>query len=633
MRSWRPLLFAFLIVVGCSDDTQEPVLQLADQRDGQPGWQWSNPRPQGNDLNDVDFFDQRIGFAAGVFGAIVRTVDGGINWELQKSGTTERLFGVAANGEKGAVAVGANGTILRTINRGATWERRQSGVTAGLNDVDFADANHGIIVGEDAILRTSDAGSTWTPVDLIVLPHDAEGHVRFSRVCMVDANTAFALGTYGLLYATFDGGATWVERPTPRGNLRSVSFTDPNVGTVVGLDGVVLRTHDGGLNWILIDAHTSRTLSGVAFVDADHGIIVSSDSTPFGSHLLYTSDGGETWSGPDGPPAPGVLSDFRNVAMLDGNTGVVVGSQGNIFRTADAGQSWEDQAHFPALRLPGISFVNASDGIAVGPAIILRTQDGGATWTRSNPGPLFLNDVSYVGPTRVVVVGSDAITRSGTILRSTDGGANWTTISVDPIFPWAVDFGDGLNGSTVGNGGVILHTTDAGVTWSPQESGTTATLYDVSMSNANTAIAVGAHGTLLRTTDGGTHWQNLPQSAVTTDLMGVDFADSEVGFVVGGENTILRTTDGGATWASQDSGINGWFVDVACVDRKSAVVLAVIRGALPRVLTTTDGGDHWMESDPIAAYLGPMALCMAGKKTVTVAGELGMILQNHHIFP
>src|SRR5262245_32873016 len=165
MRSWRPFLFAVLIVVACSDDTQKPLLTNQSVA-GQPGWQWSNPRPQGNDLNAVDFFDTKTGFAVGNFGAIVRTLDGGVNWELQKSGTTDFLFGVAANGVRGAVAVGANGTILRTTNRGATWERRQSGVTAGLLNVDFAGANHGIIVGENTILRTTDAGATWTPVDI-----------------------------------------------------------------------------------------------------------------------------------------------------------------------------------------------------------------------------------------------------------------------------------------------------------------------------------------------------------------------------------------------------------------------------------------------------------------------------------
>jgi photosystem II stability/assembly factor-like uncharacterized protein len=633
MRSWRPFFFAVLVVVACSDDTQKPLL-TSQSGTGQPGWQWSNPHPQGNDLNDVDFFDQRIGFAAGTFGAIVRTVDGGINWELQKSGTTEWLFGVAASGARSAVAVGANGTILRTINRGATWERRQSGVTAGLSDVDFADANHGIAVGRDVILRTADGGLSWLPADLSLLTHDPEGHISFNRVSMVDANTAFAVGWF-LVFATFDGGATWVERPTGRQgfDLRGVCFTDANVGTVVGTNASVFRTLDGGVTWAQQNAGTRSNLRGVAFVDPNHGVILGGDHDPFMDYFLSTSDGGETWTGgPTGRPAPGVLIDFRSVAMLDADTGVVVGSQGNIFRITDAGRSWEHLTLFPAIRFPGIAFANANDGIAVGPATILRTRNGGASWERHIPGPLFLFDVSYFGASGVVTVGLDQGS-GGVALRSIDAGTTWVPTLTGANVLLAVDCADGSIGAAAGNGGSIFRTTDAGATWLQQQSGTQENLNDVSVLNASVAVAVGENGTLLRTTDGGTLWQTLPQSGVTARLTGVDFADSEVGFVVGSDNTILRTTDGGATWVSQDSGMNGNFLDVACPERNSAVALATVRNDAARVIVTTDGGDHWAPSDPILTSLGPLALCIAGKKTVAVAGDFGMIMQNHHIFP
>ena len=54
-------------------------------------WEWQNPKPQGNDLNDVQFFNNQEGWAAGDYGTIMHTTDGGVTWEFQSSETTEDL--------------------------------------------------------------------------------------------------------------------------------------------------------------------------------------------------------------------------------------------------------------------------------------------------------------------------------------------------------------------------------------------------------------------------------------------------------------------------------------------------------------------------------------------------------------
>jgi hypothetical protein len=58
---------------------------------------------------------------------------------------------------------------------------------------------------------------------------------------------------------------------------------------------------------------------------------------------------------------------------------------------------------------------------------------------------------------------------------------------------------------------------------------------------------VGFEGTILRTTDGGLHW-TMQTSGTTRDLYGVSFIDANTGIVVGTDGTILRTTTGGVTW-------------------------------------------------------------------------------------
>ena len=70
-------------------------------------------------------------------------------------------------------------------------------------------------------------------------------------------------------------------------------------------------------------------------------------------------------------------------------------------------------------------------------------------------------------------------------------------------------------GIVVGQFGAIISTTDGGITWTPQSSGTIFGLTGVSFTHANTGTAVGGGGTILRTTTGGTTWvQEEPTSQI-----------------------------------------------------------------------------------------------------------------------
>jgi hypothetical protein len=67
-----------------------------------------------------------------------------------------------------------------------------------------------------------------------------------------------------------------------------------------------------------------------------------------------------------------------------------------------------------------------------------------------------------------------------------------------------IDFPKTDSGFAVGWTGRILKSTDSGVTWSPQTSGTSVDLFNVHFaSDGLTGIVVGQGGTILRTTNGG----------------------------------------------------------------------------------------------------------------------------------
>jgi photosystem II stability/assembly factor-like uncharacterized protein len=141
-----------------------------------------------------------------------------------------------------------------------------------------------------------------------------------------------------------------------------------------------------------------------------------------------------------------------------------------------------------------------------------------------------------------------AVGGDGVVLRTTDGGVTWTPQGGIPgtISLLAVTFLDNDIGTTVGETGHVYRTTDGGDTWTPQESGVNEVLTAVSFSDANHGMAVGYLGNALRTTDGGATW--IRQNSKTfMNLQGVHFVDADIGMMVGVGGIILRTTTGGAT--------------------------------------------------------------------------------------
>jgi len=142
----------------------------------------------------------------------------------------------------------------------------------------------------------------------------------------------------------------------------------------------------------------------------------------------------------------------------------------------------------------------------------------------------------------------------GTVLRTTDGGATWTRQSISGVRSSlsAVAMIDTDTITTVGDfNNLILRTTDGGVNWGLQSSGVTNSLNGVSFTGANTGVVVGGLGacgpgfsTILRTTDGGATWKRQFTGS-SWGLSGVFFTDANTGWAVGVYGVILHTTTGG----------------------------------------------------------------------------------------
>ncbi|MBS7455728.1 YCF48-related protein [Coralloluteibacterium stylophorae] len=241
---------------------------------------------------------------------LARSDDEARSWTVTSySGFADLVLGLAMRPDGRGYAVSQNGgTIFDTHDGGRSWEpfnRVFAGlddpdyhalhVSAGLFDVAFADATTAVAVGYERMLRTTDDGMDWAPVELPVPMDDV--------------------------------------------NLQEVAFTGPREGWTVGSGGTVLRTRDGGAQWEAVDIGAGDThLMGLDFVDAEHGCIGG------GFKVWCTTDGGATWHTAElEPPRPMAWEPAIGVSRLrlrDAEEGWLITEDGLVYASADGGRSW-----------------------------------------------------------------------------------------------------------------------------------------------------------------------------------------------------------------------------------------------------------------------------------------------------
>jgi photosystem II stability/assembly factor-like uncharacterized protein len=290
----------------------------------------------------------------------------------------------------------------------------------------------------------------------------------------------------------------------------------------------------------------------------------------------------------------GTLAWLHAVYFLDESRGWAVGGKGTLLATVDGGAHWRAERSPTEDALRDIFFVDERTGWLVCErniyqlttkeeprSYLLKTTDGGASWTRvevmaSADADVLLVRVRFAGGERGWAFGE-----AGALYATTDGGATWQRQRVPTrhLLQGGV-FLDAQRGWVVGAGSTLLQTTDGGATWNagrletpaaPQASsqanakasgaqaprastGASSVRFNaVSFVNERRGWAVGASGAAYATTNGGRSWHAL-STGVEADLFDVTFYDEREGRATGGGGTVIHTTDGGATWQTEPTG-------------------------------------------------------------------------------
>lgn len=175
--------------------------------------------------------------------------------------------------------------------------------------------------------------------------------------------------------------------------------------------------------------------------------------------------------------------------------------------------------------------------------------------------------------------------------------------------------------------GIALISGAAAQSWTPQNSGTTASLRGVAAVNDRVAWASGTGGTYVVTTDGGATWKaaKVP-GAEALDFRDVHAVDERTAWLMsagpGEASRIYRTTDGGANWTLQltNPDAAGFFDSIAFWDAKRGLVVGDSVNGRMVVMATGDGGANWRRIDTPPAVEKEGAFAASGT-SVVVAGD------------
>ncbi len=324
----------------------------------------------------------------------------------------------------------------------AQWSLVRFDETNFFNKVEATSANSAIVAGMDGsgtgsfILKTNDGGVTW---DSIVINSPGISY-SLGELNFTDSSSGYAGGiknNYQALLKTTDSGTTWTEvtpDPASINGISSISFIDASNG--FSSDGYNLyKTTDGGLSWTA--SVFNYTINDLLFADMDNGYAFGNSLTD--AVVIKTSDGGVTWT----PVLSATFPFFTNsMQKADAVTPDLVYCFGQytdkLFRTQNGGISW-DTIQIPLIySIQDFDFVNALEGhLLTSMGEIFGTTDGGLTWTLEYSvasgayGPLiYLVSISFWGTTGYVC-GSDGLIKKYAT-PTTIPEVNFSAISLSP---------------------------------------------------------------------------------------------------------------------------------------------------------------------------------------------------------
>ena len=456
-----------------------------------------------------------------------------------------------------------------------------------LFDIELIGTQDIFIAGFGAFIKSTDNGNNW-----VIKRNVTEYGDLWHSVYFVN-NSVGWVSSNGKIIKTTDGGALWLEQnPNTTDQIYDLQFFDLQEGIAVsGQEKRLLRTTNGGNNWVVKNVPSLNFLECGFFINSNLGWVSGQNQ------ILKTTNAGDSWV------VNNISSFFLDAFFVDENIGWFAGSGGQISKTTDGGQTWNNQTSNTTTQLNSIFMIDQNYGWAAGfNGVIVKTTDGGVNWNNiTTPTAEMLTGIKFLDQNNGWAIGNN-----GTILKSMDGGTSWALWSTN--LESNLTNGFFLNSQTgwlAGSNGLVFKSSDSGDNWVGTAVPVLNTFYDIEFADINIGWAVGNNGNIIQSTDGGLNW-NTQVSGVTTRLNSISLMGIDTIFAVGLNGTILKTTDRGNNWMNILQSTSNQFNKIIKGESNDLWVCGYDNSSFtPLLLKSDDYGISWVNKfsiDSTALY-------------------------------
>ncbi len=360
-----------------------------------------------------------------------------------------------------------------------------------------------ILCWEGPVRRRRGVGPRLSAEMRVGRPYARQMHAREMGVGMMTCAAVCMLALQVASTPTKNGEWNRLPAEPYAGKQDDIFFLTPELGFYGNGAGKIFRTVDGGATWAKVFEQKGTFVRCLAFTDEKHGVMGNigpgyfpgvTDATP----IYRTEDGGTTWlpvTEIEGAPIVGLCAfdvitvPYINAGNLDQRPRIIgvgrVGGPTAFIWSDDLGQTWK-QGKIPDIGAMAfdVKFLDEKRGfiasathadVSQAHALILATEDGGATWNevyRSSRSFETTWKFSFpsneIGYCTVQSYNPDPAASQRFVAKTTDGGKTWSEIPLVDDHK-VREFGIAFVDEQIGWVGAMPHgfgTTDGGKSWS-----------------------------------------------------------------------------------------------------------------------------------------------------------------------